>query len=684
MKKKIFLFVAIIATLMCFMAISVSAATPDTTKETVILSDGTKCPIWDTDGDALIWYVSTDNLDDGYEKYDYIEAQDSRVTYEANGIWSAYGSEYNQIRYIKIDGVDGQTNIVVLNINDDDVKVTSDKAKDGLVNGFEFTFQNSAVLEYAYLHTSTVAIQKQAFCNCQKLSYVNFTELTNLKQVQQQAFWCCYNLFANQTLDLSKTQINGIGTGAFAANSTTETMQYTTLIFPSTLKEWFNGGYPFQYCANLTTVEGLENTNITSLPGSIFKHCPKLESITLPSSLTSIGEYAFAFNSPLSDNTTNLKITIPANVTAINNKAFQNNTSLVEINFAGTSIKAIDNPAFENCKRLPSVVLPEGLETIGNCIFNGCSSLKSVTLPSTLTTVNGNNNFYNCTALETVIGLENTKLTKISEAMFRGVKNWKPDVVKLPHTVTSIEQYGFADCGMKSIVLSPQMTKIGTEAFVNCANLEAVYIPSTITEIASNSFNNNQRSDIIFFVTSEDATYLETIKTGVGASSIVTYTTYSTNGQDYSKGKYVISGYNVCDAFYEGDHDIINDDGLCSTETLCAREGCGKVAIKAQVHNLIIKITYNDGFNAAGVKICDCPNENCTKEDSVTEAAPIFTANGYSVREDGKALLGGYTIDTEALKAYNLYNNTKLTYGIVMSNAANVQFDENNAYIGGK
>ena len=74
MKKKLLLLTVLVIALTCIFAISVSAAEPDTSKETVQLKDSTVLPIWDTDGDALIWYKSTVNTEDGYANYDYIKA----------------------------------------------------------------------------------------------------------------------------------------------------------------------------------------------------------------------------------------------------------------------------------------------------------------------------------------------------------------------------------------------------------------------------------------------------------------------------------------------------------------------------------------------------------------------------------------------------------------------------------
>ena len=138
----------------------------------------------------------------------------------------------------------------------------------------------------------------------------------------------------------------------------------------------------------------------------------------------------------------------------------------------------------------------------------------------------------------------------------------------------------------------------------------------------------------------------------------------------------IVYDYNLCEAFYNSVHTDTDKD--CSTEDKCDR--CKEVTCVA--HTSKIAISYTN-FGEKGKKSITCDYDNCNGKSTV-DADPIFTAEGYSVREDGKALLGGYKIDTEALKAYNAANNTKLTYGIVMSNAANVEFDGNNAYVGGK
>lgn len=141
--------------------------------------------------------------------------------------------------------------------------------------------------------------------------------------------------------------------------------------------------------------------------------CPNLESVTLPSSLTYIGAYAF-------NNCTQLKsIQIPEGVTHIGTYAFKGCKTLASVTlpktFGQTSADGslylyflnrswasgsdytpdYNSPlgayayTFSECENLSEVILPEGLEALAPYMFDGCKSLVSVTLPSTMKVLNG-------------------------------------------------------------------------------------------------------------------------------------------------------------------------------------------------------------------------------------------------------------------------------------------------------
>ena len=105
MKKRLLVPVLMVL-VMCLFAISVLASAPDATKGSVTLSDGTVCPLYDEDGNALVWYKSTTNADDGYESYDYVRADGGngeegytggKVVYKS--VAEAWGLEYTPLEF---------------------------------------------------------------------------------------------------------------------------------------------------------------------------------------------------------------------------------------------------------------------------------------------------------------------------------------------------------------------------------------------------------------------------------------------------------------------------------------------------------------------------------------------------------------------------------------------------------
>ena len=114
-------------------------------------------------------------------------------------------------------------------------------------------------------------------------------------------------------------------------------------------------------------------TGITYIAGSAFGSCPKLSSITIPNSVTSIEPAAF-YGCPLPF------ITLPSGVT---------------IAEGGGSL-------FYDCKALSAISLPNSITAIVSNMFNGCSALKSITIPYSVTTV-GTLAFQGCSGLTSIV-----------------------------------------------------------------------------------------------------------------------------------------------------------------------------------------------------------------------------------------------------------------------------------------
>jgi hypothetical protein len=136
-------------------------------------------------------------------------------------------------------------------------------------------------------------------------------------------------------------------------------------------------GRPVQ--RRLTIPEGL-----TSIGDYAFKDTPNLTSITLPSSVSTIGIRLFEGGA-----LTNATFTSPGSLTTLPSLTFTGATLLQSITLP-TSTTTIGDSAFYGLAALRSVTLPTGstLSTIGSYAFAATTALTTITLPSSLRTIN--------------------------------------------------------------------------------------------------------------------------------------------------------------------------------------------------------------------------------------------------------------------------------------------------------
>ena len=116
--------------------------------------------------------------------------------------------------------------------------------------------------------------------------------------------------------------------------------------------------------------------SVTTIGNSAFCKCKSLQSVTIPDSVTSIGDRAFSWSWSLQS------VAISNSITSIGKRTFFCCESLQSVTIPDT-VTIIDEDAFFCCKSLQNVSLPNSLSTIGRGAFVGCGSLNSVALPNT-------------------------------------------------------------------------------------------------------------------------------------------------------------------------------------------------------------------------------------------------------------------------------------------------------------
>ena len=233
----------------------------------------------------------------------------------------------------------------------------------------------------------------------------------------------------------------------------------------------------FEDCYSLTSVTIPDS--VTTIGDRAFYACSSLTSVTIGDSVTTIGVDAFASCSSLTS------ITIPDSVTTIGDRAFYDCDSLTSITIPD-SVTTIGDDAFYDCDSLTSVTIPDSVTTIGDGAFNGCSGLTSITIPDSVTTI-GNYAFYDCDSLTSVtIG---DSVTTIGDGAFDDCSSLTS--VTIGDSVTTIGNYAFYYCtSLTSVTIPDSVTTIGGGAFYGCDSLTSVTIPDSVTTIGNAAFSS--------------------------------------------------------------------------------------------------------------------------------------------------------------------------------------------------
>ena len=178
---------------------------------------------------------------------------------------------------------------------------------------------------------------------------------------------------------------------------------------------------------------------VTSIGASAFRNCWDLTSINIPDSVVNIGTHAFSDSKKV--------VRRKKGLYYVGDWVVDCDPDLTEVVWReGT--KGIVGCAFEDCEKLTSVEIPDGVIFIGSYAFDGCISRTSIEIPDSVVYLGGHA-FGGCRSLTSIV---------------------------IPNSVTAIESFTFSTCtSLTSIVIPDSVVSIGGYVFMGCTELTDIY-----------------------------------------------------------------------------------------------------------------------------------------------------------------------------------------------------------------
>lgn len=411
--------------------------------------------------------------------------------------------------------------------------------------------------------------------------------------------------------------VTGIYKSAFSST------RFSEIILPDTLTSI--GDFAFSSCSNLTSIT--IPASVTSIGSSIFSSCtgltdisiasgstsyqvidqvvyskdgktlvvcPAAKQVTILSTVTKIADYAFYYNTNLQN------ITIPESVTELGEGAFGNCSGLSGITFEGDSLTAIGTHCFRSDTSLSVVRIPASVKTLGAYAFSYCSGLKHVYFKGDAPVFGGTIDgtfydrvFYSCTA-NAYYPEGNTTWTQDVLTNHDGTLTWSAwagtEAGSIDEAEISLERdsYTYSGSGITpavTIILDGQALTLDKDYVVNYTNNTNAGT-AVVTAMGIGSYTGRISADFTI------AKAKRSLNAYVGKSRIMEQGTTDIYYSSYSRGDYIYTSDNPSVATVDGNGVITGVSAGTAVITIQAEESENYLAAST-----VVKITVTHDFN---------------------------------------------------------------------------------------
>ncbi len=326
----------------------------------------------------------------------------------------------------------------------------------------EFAFENCTGIKTvnwnAKACTSAGSEANPLFGSCNNLTTVNISE--GVSAIPSYTFKNCANV-TNLTVP---STVTSVGNNAFAGCVKLSQVNWNAV----TCTGAGSAEYPiFDGCGSLSTIK--VNDGVTTLPSNAFKDCTALNNVTVPSSVTIIGDYAF-YNTVWYNGKADGIVYI--NDVLYCYKGSMPNNTAVEVR---EGIVSISPRAFENYTGLTSIKIASSVFDLGRQAFNGCTELSAVYITDVANwcSINFGNAYANPLSYARNLYLNGSLVTNLV----------------IPDGVAKISGYSFYNCDkITDLIIPDSVTSVGIEAFYACNGITSVSIPENVESLGGHAF----------------------------------------------------------------------------------------------------------------------------------------------------------------------------------------------------